>query len=168
MLAIVLPVLTRAVAPYTNQIAQSLLSRQEAGLNGNASDVPTAFVHVIQSIEGVNLGVKSVIGFGVGKISGAQTLAGEARTNFEADFSNLIYAFGLLGILLFTSLIFYLVRFSREQIKIQEWFIPTILIINSNNWTNPGHYSVNWFFWILLGSFYAEYNLNKQDSRTDA
>jgi hypothetical protein len=168
ILAIVLPVLTRAVAPYTNQIAQSLLSRQEAGLNGNASDVPTAFVHVIQSIEGVNSGVKSVIGFGVGKISGAQTLAGEARTNFEADFSNLIYAFGLLGIFLFTSLIFYLVRFSREQIKIQEWFIPTILIINSNNWTNPGHYSVNWFFWILLGSFYAEYNLNKQDSRTDA
>jgi hypothetical protein len=168
VLAIVVPILSRTVSPYTNQIAQSLLSRQEAGLNGNSSDVPTAFVHVIQSFEGVNLGIKSVIGFGVGKISGAQTLAGEARTNFEADFSNLIYAFGLLGILLFTSLTFYLVRFSREQIKIQEWFIPTLLIINSNNWTNAGHYSVNWFFWILLGSFYAEYDLNKQDSRTDA
>jgi len=167
LLGIVLPILTRTIIPYSNQIAQSLLSRQAAGLDGNSSDVPTAFVHVIQSVEGVNLGIKSVIGFGVGKISGAQTLAGEARTNFEADFSNLIYAFGLLGVLLFTSLLFYLVRFSRQQIKIREWFIPILLIITANNWTNPGHYSVNWFFWVLLGSFYSEYNLNKEDSKTD-
>jgi hypothetical protein len=164
---IILPIVTSVVAPYSNEAAQSLLSRQTAGLAGNSSNVPSAFVHVTQSIEGVNLGIKSVIGFGVGKISGAQTLAGGVRSNFEADFSNLIFAFGLLGVLLFTFLLLYLVRFSREQIKINEWFVPILLIITSNNWTNPGHYSVNWFFWILIGSFYAEYNVNKRDKITD-
>jgi hypothetical protein len=164
---IILPIVTSVVAPYSNEVAQSLLSRQTAGLAGNSSNVPSAFVHVTQSIEGVNLGIKSVIGFGVGKISGAQTLAGGVRSNFETDFSNLIFAFGLLGVLLFTFLLLYLVRFSREQIKINEWFVPILLIITSNNWTNPGHYSVNWFFWILIGSFYAEYNVNKRDKITD-
>lgn len=148
---LLLPLMIKTIPSSVLGSSSTLVDRQIAGLSGNNSGVTPASVHITQTFDALFLSIKSVVGFGVGSISGAQKLNGQVRMNFESDIGNAAYAFGLIGLLLMTFLFAQLYRsvtLSEESRKIGA---VLVLLPTVNNWFNPGHYSTVWLIWLSLG-----------------
>jgi len=148
---IFVPILVKIIPASILGTSTTLVDRQIAGLAGNNTGVSSAYGHISQTMDAFLLSIRSIFGFGVGAISGAQRFNGSVRMNFESDIGNAAYAFGILGLILMIKIFVQLAGAISKKSFMNSVLAILILIPSLNNWFNPGHYATVWLVWLIIG-----------------
>ncbi len=135
----------------------ALVSHQVEGLLDPASaEKSTAVGHLFLALEGILLGILSPVGHGLGATTLAAAKYGEGIFNAEMDFSNMFYSLGLIGGLLYVSMMIAIMvaaaRVWKQRRLTHDLAVLGVLAATFMSWLAGGEYGLVALLWFLIGS----------------
>jgi len=135
----------------------ALLSHQVEGLlHATDTEKSTAIGHLWLGVEGVVKGLASPAGRGLGATTLGAAKYGEGIFNAEMDVSNLFYALGAVGGILYVALIVMILRRALSMWRLRRDALDLaqlgLLVVTLLAWLLGGEYSIAALLWFSIGA----------------
>lgn len=156
-LLLLLPTIVAAAAPasYGGDASSKLVAHQVDGLSDPLDpDRSTATVHLDLLVSGVKSALTNPFGHGIASVTRAGAKFGGLSAGTEADPSNVAFALGLIGLVIYVLLFaaaysrLYRVARSGDAVAVAALGVVTVLVFQ---WLNGGQYSVAFLPWLIFG-----------------